>query len=45
MVASYRETVTVVLHDFRERGLVELGRRSVTILDRRGLEHTANVET
>src|SRR6266542_6018504 len=34
MVATYRETVTVTLHDFRERGLVDLGRRSVTMLDR-----------
>ncbi len=44
MVATYRETVTVTLHDFRERGLVDLGRRSVTMLDRAGLEAQAEAE-
>ena len=44
MVASYRETVTVVLHTFRERGLVELGRRSVTLLNRHELETEANAD-
>jgi CRP/FNR family transcriptional regulator, cyclic AMP receptor protein len=45
MVATYRETVTVTLHDFKARGLVELGRRSVTILDRPGLEAQADAES
>ncbi len=38
MVATYRETVTVTLHDFKARGLVDLGRRSIILLDRTGLE-------
>ncbi len=38
MVATYRETVTLTLNDFRTRGLVELGRRSVRLLDPDGLE-------
>jgi CRP/FNR family cyclic AMP-dependent transcriptional regulator len=41
MVATYRETVTVTLHDFRARGLVDLGRRSVAIRDHPGLEAQA----
>jgi CRP/FNR family transcriptional regulator, cyclic AMP receptor protein len=44
MVAAYRETTTVALHDFRDRGLVELGRRNITVLDRRGLELQADAE-
>jgi CRP/FNR family transcriptional regulator, cyclic AMP receptor protein len=44
MVATYRETVTVTLHDFRQRGLVALGRRCVRILDRRGLAAQAQAE-
>jgi CRP-like cAMP-binding protein len=44
MVATYRETVTVVLHQFRQRGLVELGRRGITILDRKGLDDQAGAE-
>lgn len=45
MVATYRETVTVTLHDFKARGLVDLGRRSITILDRQGLEAQAEAES
>jgi CRP/FNR family cyclic AMP-dependent transcriptional regulator len=41
MVATYRETVTLTLHDFRGRGLVELGRRSIRVLDTGGLEALA----
>jgi CRP/FNR family transcriptional regulator, cyclic AMP receptor protein len=44
MVATYRETITLSLGDFRERGLVELGRRSVKILDRPGLEAEAEAD-
>ena len=44
MVATYRETVTVTLHDFRRRGLVDLGRRRITVLDRAGLEAQAEAE-
>ena len=42
MVGTYRETVTVTLNDFRARGLVELGRRSVQVLDADGLEALAS---
>lgn len=44
MVATYRETVTVALRDLKERGLVDLGRRSIRLLDRRGLEAEAEAE-
>ncbi len=42
MVATYRETVTLTLNEFRDRGLVELGRRSVRVLDSSGLEALAD---
>jgi CRP-like cAMP-binding protein len=38
MIGSYRETVTQALNDFRQRGLVELGRRQLRVIDRPGLE-------
>jgi hypothetical protein len=41
MIAAYRETVTLTLDEFRTRGLVELGRRSIDILDRPALETLA----
>jgi CRP/FNR family transcriptional regulator, cyclic AMP receptor protein len=41
MIAAYRETVTVTLDEFQARGLVELGRRSVLLLDRAALEQLA----
>lgn len=41
MIAAYRETVTLTLNEFRERGLVELSRRSVRVQDRDGLEAEA----
>ncbi|MGH2351395.1 MAG: Crp/Fnr family transcriptional regulator [Chloroflexota bacterium] len=44
MVATYRETVTVTLHDFRERGLVELSRRCIRLRDRAGLAAQAEAE-
>jgi CRP-like cAMP-binding protein len=34
----YRETVTQTLDDFKRRGLVELGRKYIRVLDRAGLE-------
>ena len=37
MVGTYRETTTQTLDDFKRRGLVELGRRRIRILDRAGL--------
>jgi CRP-like cAMP-binding protein len=41
MIAAYRETVTLTLDEFRKRGLVELGRRSIEIVDRPALEALA----
>jgi hypothetical protein len=41
MIATYRETVTLTLHEFQARGLVELGRRSVQIRDAAGLQQLA----
>jgi hypothetical protein len=41
MIAAYRETVTLTLDEFRARGLVELGRRSIEIRDRQALEDLA----
>jgi CRP/FNR family transcriptional regulator, cyclic AMP receptor protein len=41
MIATYRETVTSTLDQFRERGLVELGRRAIEVRDRAGLERVA----
>jgi CRP/FNR family transcriptional regulator, cyclic AMP receptor protein len=38
MIAAYRETVTLTLDEFQTRGVVELGRRSIDILDRPALE-------
>jgi len=37
MVGAYRETVTKTLDELRAAGLVELGRRRIRLLDRRGL--------
>jgi CRP-like cAMP-binding protein len=41
MIGAYRETATLTLDEFRRRGLVELGRRSIELLDRRALEQLA----
>jgi CRP/FNR family transcriptional regulator, cyclic AMP receptor protein len=38
LIGTYRETVTLTLSHFRERGLVELGRRNIRIVDRTGVE-------
>lgn len=38
MIGSYRETTTQTLDDFKRRGLIEIGRRRIRILDRRALE-------
>lgn len=37
MVGTYRETATLALDDFKRRGLVELGRKQIRILDEGGL--------
>jgi CRP-like cAMP-binding protein len=41
LIGTYRETVTLALSDFRERGLVELGRRNIRIVNRAGMESLA----
>ncbi len=41
MIGTYRETTTQTLDDFKRHGLVELGRKHIRILDRRGLEAMA----
>jgi CRP-like cAMP-binding protein len=41
MLGSYRETVTQTLNDFKARGLIDIGRRRITLLDRSGLEFLA----
>lgn len=42
MAASLRETVTLTLDDFKASGLVELGRRRITILSPAGLQSIAD---
>jgi CRP-like cAMP-binding protein len=41
MIGAYRETVTVTLDVFRKRGLVDMGRRSIQLLDRKALRALA----
>ena len=41
MVGTYRETATQTLDDFERRGLVDLGRKQLRILDRPALEAIA----
>ncbi len=41
MVGTYRETATQTLDDFKRRGLVELGRKRIQILDLDGLTRIA----
>lgn len=41
MVGTYRETATQVLNDLKGRGLIEIGRKRITILDRDGLQEIA----
>ena len=40
-VGTYRETATQVLNDLKAQGLIEIGRKRITILDRDGLEEVA----
>lgn len=42
MLGTYRETVTEALGGFKAQGLITVGRRHITLLDRQGLEHLAN---
>jgi CRP-like cAMP-binding protein len=37
MVGTYRETATQVLNDLKNKGLIEIGRKRIMILDREGL--------
>jgi CRP-like cAMP-binding protein len=41
MVGTYRETATQVLNDLKSRGLIAIGRKRITILDRVGLQEVA----
>jgi CRP-like cAMP-binding protein len=41
LVGSYRETVTQTLNEFKANGLVDIGRKRITLLDRRSLELVA----
>ena len=38
MIGTYRETVTASLNEFKGQGLIQIGRKRVTILNREGLE-------
>ncbi len=40
-VGTYRETATQVLNDMKGQGLIEIGRKRITILNRDGLEDVA----
>ena len=41
MLGSHRETVTETLNEFKADGLIEIGRKCITLLDRGGLEMMA----
>ncbi len=41
LVGSYRETVTLTLNEFRDAGLVEIGRRKIVLADEDELAHIA----
>jgi len=41
MLGTYRETTTQTLNDFQSRNLIRIGRKSIEILDRDGLEVVA----
>jgi CRP/FNR family transcriptional regulator, cyclic AMP receptor protein len=40
-IGTYRETTTQTLNQFRAEGLIEIGRKQITIVDRQGLERVA----
>ncbi len=40
-VGTYRETATQVLNDLKSQGLIEIGRKRITILDREGMQAIA----
>jgi CRP-like cAMP-binding protein len=41
-IGTYRETTTQTLNTFKAAGLIDIGRKRITILDRPGLERVAN---
>jgi CRP-like cAMP-binding protein len=41
-IGTYRETTTQTLNSFRAAGLIDIGRKRITILDRNGLLEIAN---
>lgn len=41
-LGTYRETTTQTLNEFKADGLIEIGRKRITILDRSGLQAIAN---
>jgi CRP/FNR family transcriptional regulator, cyclic AMP receptor protein len=41
-LGTYRETVTQILNDFKNRGFIKLGRKHITIVQRAGLITIAN---
>ncbi len=41
MIGTYRETATLALNEFKAEGLIEIGRKQITILDRPGLQMLA----
>jgi CRP/FNR family cyclic AMP-dependent transcriptional regulator len=41
-VGTYRETTTQTLNQFKQEGLIDLGRKRITIRDRQGLERVAD---
>jgi CRP/FNR family transcriptional regulator, cyclic AMP receptor protein len=41
MVGTYRETVTLTLNELKAKGLVEIGRKRLVVVDRAGLEQVA----
>ncbi len=40
-IGTYRETTTQTLNQFKAQGLIEIGRKRITILDRAGLQRIA----
>lgn len=41
MLGTYRETTTQTLNEFKNQGLIEIGRKRITLLDRDGLQAIA----
>lgn len=42
MLGTYRETTTQILNDFKQQGLIKLGRKTIEILDEEGLAAIAD---